>query len=50
MYWESIDSTIKPDASLILVNPLISILYKICGKYFSRLNLWFITGFVVEWK
>ena len=46
MYWDLIDSTIQPDPPLIQL----SILYKISWKDFSRSNLWFITGFVVELK
>ena len=46
MYWESVDSIIQPDTSLIQF----SILYKISWKALSRLTLSFITFFVVIWN
>ena len=48
MYWDSINSTIQPDPSLIHYQ--LSILYKISWKAFPKLNLWFITVFVAELK
>ena len=46
MYWDLIDLIIQAEHSLIEL----SILYKISWKDLLRLDLWFITAFVVELK